>query len=104
MDADVNDQGSGVEVDQNWLVDVCLDLAAGVQVDVSRSVGDVPTVVARVGQVRLLVGMAVGDVTDLDERHVAAATEFAVAARALADEVCELVVGRHGDVPQALGC
>lgn len=62
-------------------MDVGLELAAGVWVRVNRSVGDVPALAARVGQVRSLVG-AVGDVAGLDERHVAVAEEFAVAARA----------------------
>jgi hypothetical protein len=38
---------------------------------------------------------AEGEVADLDAVHVRLSEEFAMAARALADEICELVARRY---------
>jgi len=78
-----------------WLVDVCVDLARAMPVRVDRCVGDVPVLVAQSDQVRLLIGFSVGRAEDLEAEHVGLVEAFAVAAREMADEVCELVARRY---------
>lgn len=83
------------ESDRVWLVDVCLDLSRTLPVRVDRCVGDVPVLLTESDQVRLLIGFAVGRVEDLEAQHVGLAEAFALAARKLADEVCELVAQKY---------
>ncbi len=76
------------------LVEVCVDLAPGMQTRMDRCVGDVPLLEVIAGRVRLVVSFDVGDVTMLDAEHVALADAFANAACELRNELHEVVTAR----------
>jgi hypothetical protein len=77
------------------LMDTHVYLAAGMQVRMDRCVGDVPVMEISTGRTHLVVSVGVGDVRGLGAEQVALAEEFATAARALADELAELVAARE---------
>lgn len=82
------------ELSTEPLMEVCVDLAVGMQVRMDCCVGDVPMVEITAGRARLIFSFDVGDVRLLGAEHVALAEEFATAACALRDEVGQLMAGR----------
>ncbi len=76
------------------LLEVCVDLAPGMQTRMDRCVGDVPLLEVITGRARLVVSFDVGEVTMLDAEHVALAEAFANAACELRNELHEVVAAR----------
>jgi hypothetical protein len=72
------------------LLELCLDLAPGLQVRVDRCIGDVPLMEIITGRARLLAGVDVGHVNQLNAEHLAVAEAFAHAATTLHDELRQL--------------
>jgi hypothetical protein len=93
--ADVSHEELQADLDATWRMDVCLELSPGLRVRVDRLAGDVPLMLAKTSDARLVVGFGLADVRDLDADHVRLAEAFAVAARELADEVCDLVARKY---------
>ncbi|HZM76725.1 MAG TPA: hypothetical protein VFC19_13415 [Candidatus Limnocylindrales bacterium] len=77
------------------LIEVSVDLAAGMTVQMDRCVGDVPVLEVITGRARLTISVDVGDVREVDERDVAFAEQFAAAAGELRDELRRIVAGRR---------
>jgi hypothetical protein len=75
-------------------VEICVDLAPGLQVRADRCLGDVPLLEFITGRTRLIVSLDVGDARLLGPEHLALVDEFAAAACALRNEVGELVATR----------
>ena len=77
------------------LMEVSVDLASGMTVQMDRCVGDVPVLEVVTGHARLAISVDVGDVREVDERDVELADQFAAAACELRDELRRIVAGRR---------
>jgi hypothetical protein len=73
------------------LLEVCVDLAPGMQTRTDRCIGDVPLLEFITGRARLVVSFDVGDLTVLTAEHVGLAEAFANAACELRDELSAIV-------------
>jgi len=77
------------------LVEVSVDLASGMIVQMDRCVGDVPVLEVVTGRARLAISVDVADVREADDRDVALAEQFAAAACELRDELRRIVANRR---------
>ena len=77
------------------LVEVSVDLASGMTVQLDRCVGDVPVLEVVSGLARLAISVDVGDVREVDDRDVELADQFAAAAGQLRDELRRIVTRRR---------
>lgn len=73
------------------LLEVSVDLAPGMTVQMDQCLGDVPVLEVTTGRARLAVSVDVGDVRDVNARHLALADQFAAAACELRDELRRIV-------------
>jgi len=76
------------------LVEVSVDLASGMTVQMDRCVGDVPVLEVISGRARLAISVDVGDVREVNDRDVALAEQFAAAACELRDELRRILANR----------
>src|SRR5262245_44956275 len=69
------------------LVEVSIELAAGMTVEMDRCVGDIPVLEVVTDRARLVITVGAGDVREVGDREVVLAEEFAAAACELRDEL-----------------
>jgi hypothetical protein len=72
------------------LMEVCIELASGMQVRMDHVMGDVPLLEIITGRARVIFGVAAGQARAIGPEHLAVAEEFASSAIALCDELREL--------------
>ncbi len=73
------------------LIDVCVDLAPGMIIQMDRCFGDLPVLEVIDGPARLTFRANKGDVSEVDEDDLALAERFAAGACALRDEIRQIV-------------